>query len=218
MTRRTTRFLTLTGVVAVTTLALGASRSSTHKNRVPLDGDLPVALGQITSDQLFQFGRTLRFDNGPVQQRICARAGCNGRVDGVRDQVPGPANISDNGTIVARLVNLGRAGSGEDEGDEAVYHTARENGQVDFYIVAVKSRSGWSWSIRRAVRGETTPPAELASGNWISCRHDPNNPNHPRGKSEFARCPNQGGAGALFPPNDPAWITCSDGCCTAGTF
>ena len=214
MTRRTTQFLTLGGVVVAAVLALGARQTPLA---VPLDGDLPRPLGEISSNELFEFGQSLRFDNGPVQQRICARAGCNGRVDGVRDQVPGPANISANGTIVARLVNLGRPGDGQDEGAEAVYRTERSE-QSAFYIVAVRSGSGWSWTVRRAVRGQAGAPDEMSSGTWVSCRHDPNNPNHPRGKSEFARCPGQGGAGTLFPPDDPAWITCSDGCCTANLF
>lgn len=212
MTRRTTQFLTLGGVVVAATLALGAAKAPTRA-QLPLDGDLPRPLADLSSNELFEFGQSLRFDNGPVQQRICARAGCNGRVDGVRDQVPGAGNISANGTVVARLVNLGRPGDGQDEGAEAVYRTERQE-QAAYYIVALRSANGWTWTVRKAVRGQSGPTEEMSSGNWVSCRHDPNNPTHPRGKSEFARCPGQG-AGALFPPNDPAWITCSDGCCTA---
>lgn len=215
MTRRTTRFLTLSGVIAVGVLALGAGRPT--RPPLPLAGDLPKPLAQMTSQELWTFGNGLQYDNGPVQQRICARAGCNGRVDAVREQVPGPANISANGTVVARLMNLGRQEGGQDEGAESIYGIERD-GAARFYLIALKTQDGWSWTVRKALPGGTGAPEELRAGNWIACRHDPNNPTHPKGRSEFARCPGQGGAGALFPPTDPAWIECSDGCCTAGIF
>lgn len=217
MKRTTTRLLTLSGVVAVAVLAIGASRGAESASRVALPGDLPKPLSQMTSDELWNVGQGLGFDNGPVQNRNCARGGCMGRVDAVRDQTPGPLNISANGTIVARLMNLGRQGSGENDGPENIYRTDRDDA-ARFYIVALPVDGGWRWSVRKAVRGDGNAPVETAQGNWITCRHDASNPAHPKGRSEFARCAGQGGAGGLFPPNDPAWITCSDGCCTAGNF
>lgn len=215
MTRTTTRLLTLSGVVAVAVLAIGASRATERSTRLALPGDLPKPLAQMTSDELWNAGQALGFDNGPVQNRNCERGGCMGRVDAVGNQSPGPNNISANGTIVARLMNLGRQGGGEDDGPENIYRTERD-GSARFYIIALPVDGGWRWTVRKAVRGDGNAPVETASGNWVTCRHDPNNPTHPKGRSEFARC--SGGAGGYFPPNDPAWITCSDGCCTAGAF
>ena len=219
MTRTTMRLLSLSGVVAVAALALGATRAtSTAATRVALPGDLPKPLAEMTSGELWEVGQRLGYDNGPVQNRNCARGACMGRVDAIRDQVAGPGNISANGTIVARLMNLGRQNSGEDDGPESIYGTERD-GSARFYIVALPVDGGWRWTVRKAVRNDGGAPAETRSGNWITCRHDPNNPTHPKGRSEFARCPGpQGGAGGRFPPNDPAWVECSDGCCTAGVF
>jgi hypothetical protein len=184
----------------------------------------------MTTGELFAVGSALRFDNGPVQDRDCARGACKGRIDAVRDQIPGPASISANGTIVARLVNLGR--DGVDDGTENRYGTAA--GQRDFYIIALKNGDSWSWSVREAIRAGTAPPRETASGTWTVCRHDPTNPGHPKGRSQFASCSGAAGdeelmrsAGPRIPrdfataivaynPLDPGWLSCSDGCCTAG--
>lgn len=223
-----TKFLTLCGVAI-----LGATLSgfSPEPARRALPGDLPKPLAQMTSAELFSFGADLRFDNGPVQERNCARGGCKGRIDAVRDQVPGPALISANGTIVARLVNLGR--DGVDDGPEARYGTAP--GQNEFYVIALKDGDGWTWTVREAVRNGGGAARETASGTWTTCRHDPNNPSHPKGRSQFASC--NAGAGEedlarvagprlprdhavslrMFNPLDPGWLSCSDGCCTAGS-
>jgi hypothetical protein len=166
-----------------------------------------------------------------VQDRACARGACLGRIDAVREQTPGPSSISANGTIVARLVNLG--GGQGNEGPENRYQTAR--GQQDFYLIALKTSTGWSWTVREAVRNESTAPRETASGSWTVCRHDPSIASHPKGRSQFASCSGNAGSGeelmraagpraprdyalSLLPynPGDPGWLSCSDGCCTAG--
>ncbi len=224
---RTTKFLT----VGALTLLL-ASLSATPARRA-LPGDLPKPLGQMTAGELFAFGASVRFDNGPVQDRDCARGTCLGRIDAVREQTPGPSSISANGTIVARLVNLG--GGQGNEGPEDRYQTAR--GQSEFYIVALKTASGWSWTVREATRNGSEAPRETASGAWIVCRHDPSVPSHPKGRSQFASCTGNAGAGTgeeltraagprlprdyavsflSYGPRDPGWLSCSDGCCTAG--
>ena len=222
------KLLTLCGVVA-----MGATLVAfTGPERLALPGDLPRPLANMSSGQLFAFGSRLRFDNGPVQDRVCARGACKGRIDAVRDQTPGPATISANGTIVARLVNLGRGDGGADEGPEERYRTAR--GQHDFYLIALKTPTGWAWTVRVAVRNGVGAPVETAAGNWVACQHDPNNPNHPKGRSQFASCSGTTrdddlvrAAGPRAPreytiaqqpnnPLDPGWLTCTDGCCTAG--
>lgn len=197
---RTTKFLTLGAVVL-----LIASISAAPAPRA-LPGDLPVALSQMTSAELFEFGAGLRFDNGPVQDRGCMEGPCLGRIDAVRDQTPGAGSISGYGTIVARLVNLG--GNRGNEGPENRYQTGR--GQQVFYLMALKQANGWSWTVREAARGARTTPRETASGAWTVCRHDPATENHPKGRSRFASCAASAGAG------DPGWLSCSDGCCTAG--
>jgi hypothetical protein len=221
----TRKFLTL-GTLAL----LGASLSATPATRA-LPGDLPKPLSQMTAGELFAFGASVRFDNGPVQDRDCARGSCLGRIDAVRDQIPGPSSISANGTIVARLVNLG--GGQGNEGPENRYQTAR--GQQDFYLIALKTSTGWSWTVREAVRNEGIAPRETASGAWTVCRHDPSIQGHPKGRSEFASCSGSAGADEdltrasgpriagdsavsllAYNPRDPGWLSCSDGCCTAG--
>jgi len=225
---RTTKFLTLGAVVLLT-----ASISAAPAPRA-LPGDLPAPLARMTSGELFEFGAGLRFDNGPVQDRGCAEGPCLGRIDAVRDQTPGASSISANGTIVARLVNLG--GSRGDEGPENRYQTGR--GQQVFYLIALKQGNGWSWTVREAARAVRTPSRETAFGAWTVCRHDPANENHPKGRSRFASCAASAGSGSagddltraagphhprehavsLLALNreDPGWLSCSDGCCTAG--
>jgi hypothetical protein len=225
MNVRTMKFLTATAITL-----LGVSISAAPATRA-LPGDLPKPLAQMTSDELFAFGASLRFDNGPVQDRDCARGGCLGRIDAVREQTPGPGSISANGTIVARLVNLG--GRDGNEGPESRYQTAR--GRQEFYLIALKTANGWSWTVREAARNGSDAPRETASGTWTVCRHDPANPGHPKGRSQFASCTGNAGASdelmrsagpripgdfavSLLPynPGDPGWLSCSDGCCTAG--
>jgi hypothetical protein len=222
---RTTKFLTL-GALAILTASLSATPT-----RRALPGDLPKPLSQMTAGELFAFGASVRFDNGPVQDRGCARGPCLGRIDAVREQTPGPGSISANGTIVARLANLG--GNQGNEGPENRYQTAR--GQQEFYLIALRQGDGWSWSVREATRNGPDAPRETASGAWTVCRHDPSNPNHPKGRSQFASCTANAGTGEeltraagprmprdyalsllAYSPNDPGWLSCSDGCCTAG--
>jgi hypothetical protein len=225
MNVRATKFLTLSALAILT-----ASLSATPATRA-LPGDLPKPLSQMTAGELFAFGASVRFDNGPVQDRDCARGSCLGRIDAVREQTPGPSSISVNGTIVARLVNLG--GGQGNEGPENRYQTAR--GQQDFYLIALKTSTGWSWTVREAVRNEGVAPRETASGDWTVCRHDPSIAGHPKGRSEFASCSGSAGASEnlmrasgprivsgdatspfVYNPRDPGWLSCSDGCCTAG--
>lgn len=226
MSHGTPKFLTL-AVVAMTGASLSAFAPPV---RLALPGDLPRPLAQMTSGELFAVGGALQWDNGPVQDRDCARGSCRGRIDAVRDQTPGPGNISANGTIVARLVNLGR--DGRDDGPENRYGT--RPGQQEFYIIALKNGDGWSWTVREANRGSADAPRETASGAWTSCRHDPANAAHPKGRSQFASCGAAAGdeellrasgprlardyATSLVPynPLDPGWLSCTDGCCTAG--
>lgn len=223
---RTTKLLTPLALAL-----LGASLSATPGSRA-LPGDLPKPLAQMNASELFAFGASLRFDNGPVQDRDCARGACLGRIDAVRDQTPGPGSISVNGTIVARLVNLG--GRDGNEGPESRYQTAR--GQQEFYLIAMKTAGGWSWTVREAIRNGFEAPRETASGRWTVCRHDPTDPTHPKGRSRFASCTGSSGASGsddlaraagprlprdyaaalAYNPGDPGWLSCSDGCCTAG--
>lgn len=226
----TTKFLRL-GAIASLAATIAAIEPVPAPRALP--GDLPQPLAQMTAGDLFAFGASLRFDNGPVQDRDCSRGRCLGRIDAVVDQVPGPGSISANGTIVARLVNLG--GRDGNEGPESRYQTAR--GQSEFYLVALKAGAGWTWTVREAVRNGETQPRETASGSWTVCRHDPANPGHPKGRSQFASCSGSAGtddgqgllrsAGPRSPrdyalslapynPGDPGWLSCSDGCCTAG--
>jgi len=231
MRQQTTRLLAVYGLTGMCLTLWGFAPEA----KLELPGDLAKPLGQMTSAELWTAGNALRFDNGPVQGRDCQRGACSGRIDAVRDQIAGAASISPNGTIVARLVNLGRPAGGNDEGSENRYGTARD-GSAAFYIVALRDGNGWRWTVREAIRGGTGAPRETASGSWVTCKHDASAPGHPKGRSEFASCSTGTGddAGAssngphagvdhqssalrvMYNPRDPGWLSCSDGCCTAG--
>ncbi|MEX2177080.1 MAG: hypothetical protein WD801_00120 [Gemmatimonadaceae bacterium] len=233
MSQRTKRIAAVFGVAGMCAVLWGFASHS----RTALPGDLPKPLGQMTSDELWAAGNGLRFDNGPVQGRECQKGACMGRVDAVRDQQPGAGTISPNGTIVARLVNLGRPSGGDDDGPENRYGMGR-GGNAEFYIIALRDgESGWRWTVREAIRNNAGAPRETASGSWVTCAHTPSTPGHPKGRSEFASCSTQAGDDAeasasgprapadhshssavptTYNPRDPAWLTCTDGCCTAG--
>jgi hypothetical protein len=232
MTQGTTQFLRLCAVAGCCMVLLGSSARPIPAS-LALPGDLPKPLAQMTSGELWSAGNGLGYDNGPVQGRDCARGACMGRIDAVRNQTPGAGYISPNGTIVARLVNLGRAQGGADDGAEARYGMQKDGGARRYYLIALRNGDGWSWTVREATPNGSTPPIETASGTWVTCSHNPNMAGHPKGRSEFASCgaaggdddalqtggpslPHTDGSSHLFPPRDPGWLTCTDGCCTAG--
>jgi hypothetical protein len=234
MDHRTMQFRPLLTLVA----CLAVASCSPRVQSAPLPPPPPVVdlskdINAMTQGELWQavFALNGFWDPGVPYRRDCAQGGsgtCLGRIDAVRDTVPGPSDVSTNGTIVARLWNLGAVQGGGDRGAEQKYGIIRVTGVDTAYVIIAKpdGAGGWTWSVREAVRGGSSmPPRETVPGGaWITC--DTSWPNHPSGKSAFYWCPaalTQNGAGApeyptlrLYNPRDPGWLDCDSGCCTAG--
>ena len=199
----------------------GASAGATASAPLSPPVNLGTSIDLMSDGQLWDAGVALNghWDPGTPQPRTCATGGpggCRGVIDAIKNYTPGPATVDANGTIVARLRNLGAPGN-LDRGSESLYKMDFENGPdaKRYYIIARPvSGGGWNWSVRVAVKGGTTvPPAATDSGSWHVC---PETSPHPPGRSAFFQCDTTAGGGLAYDPRDPGWLSCSSGCCTAG--
>ena len=233
MHQRTMQFRPVFFLVAALAVVSCHGRREPQPMRPPPVVDLWKDIDAMTQDELWKVVYDLRNDWVPSApyRRNCemgAPGSCLGRIDAVRDTVPGPTDVSGTGTIVARLYNLGAVNGGADRGAELKYGMRRVTGQDTMYVIIAKpgGAGGWTWSVREAVRGGSiVPPRETVPGGaWITC--DPGYGSHPGGKSAFYWCPSvttENGAGAaefpefrVYNPLDPGWLNCDAGCCTAG--
>lgn len=225
MNARTRRY----GGTIVLVAACAASLSCRSVGITPrtFDPNLPKSIDAMTAGELWDAADPVGFTLGPYQERDCAQGTCEGRFDAVAGQVPGPGTVTANGTIVARIVNAGGGLFSGNRGEEQRYKATLRGGNRRYYVIARSDGSGgWSWSVREAIRNGTSLARETARGTWTTCALDSSNPDHPRSKSQFAKCPHgadnddANGSGEalrmIYSRVDPGWLTCTEGCCTAG--
>lgn len=223
MSQRKRSFLTVLFAVSVIVPLGGCSGVEADTSPVVNGtGNLPQAIRTMRADSLFIEGRKLSYVSAPWQKRNCEKGSCKARVQAVKNQKPGPGNVTTNGTIVARLRNRGDWFGTVDKGIEEKYDLKRlDDEEGMYYLVAISDGAqGWSWGIYEAIKGDTSRVTPIKSGTWADCTRDTRNKKHPQGDSEFARCPHPtDGAGVTalrYDPLDPAWLDCQQGCCTAG--
>lgn len=215
--------LWLLGYVTLTATLGGCGVAADDGPAIMGAGDLPDPIGTMTAGQLFTEGGKLSFVGGPWQSRNCEKGSCKARIQAVKGQSPGPSTVSTKGTIVARLQNRGSLLGYKDEGKEELYELRRFGDDKSvYYLVAIGDGSGgWTWGIYQATENGTAIVTPVKSGAWTDCTRDTGNASHPKGESEFARCPHPTVAGGqaqamTYSPIDPGWLECSAGCCTAG--
>ena len=217
-----------------------AALSGAPAARTPLPGDLGSHIDGMTPQQLWDAAKNIDFipPSGQPFPRSCAKGNCFARIRAVKDQKPGPGNISVYGTVVALLENLGSKenSGGEDRGAEAKYGFGKEPKRMYLLVAMPTDTGGWRWAVRVAEDGSTqsAPSDSTAWGSWSVCEEtESTGANHPKGvKAAFYGCdaykPGIGGmtgnttgstTAAKRRPNnplDPGWLDCELGCCTAG--
>lgn len=184
----------------------------------PFPGDLPGAIDTMRSDSLDALASRLAWVPGPSQERECdsGPAGCKAwatmsaiagqeRVDST--------NLGQYGTIVARMVLDSGPAAGEKK-----YKLKPNN---TYYIIALPGAGGtWSWTLRGVKKNPNQQPSDsIASGTWVLCDH----PTPNTAAAMFRTCDDtlatsgpKAGQLLTYSPISPGWMTCSDGCCTAG--
>lgn len=226
MSRRSSRVVSALGLLScLSAWTCATGRVATDPPIDRNNGNLTRSIDQMSAGDLWDAGTALSYVKGPSQDRQCASGACQGRINAVANQRPGPGNVVANGTIVGQFVNRGKVRflwPDENMGAEERYRSEKSGGDKRYYLIARSDgANGWTWTVREAVRGSTALAREtVPAGSWTTCTRDSTNPNHPQGKSEFARCPHptmNGQAQALmYNPLDPGWLDCEQGCCTAG--
>jgi hypothetical protein len=134
---------------------------------------------------------------------------------GQQEITPNDADGSGYGTVVVRMHNLGKAAQIED-----VYKI--KGGTYRYYMIAhTVSSTQMNWTLHEVPQGKTAH--KVAEGSWTGCeKYD--HPTDRQADAMFTTClkahaadTTKKGNGKRFDdPTDPAWMTCSDGCCTAG--
>ena len=187
----------------------------------PLPGALDKPITDYTSVELRQFVAGLNPVPGPSQERCSvAPPGCDPKTraqitvyDGQQGVGPANANGNNYGTIVMKMTNTGPASAPTE------FMFGLEAGNFEYYMVAKKKSSDMSWELYRVPTDDpNAEPTLTKSGDFAAC---PGHTQRPSAKGEFSTCdkaPHTNNTpGALRGgESDPAWMTCSAGCCTAG--
>lgn len=190
--------------------------------------DLGEPVSGIESSALYALAMdTITFDPSVGKaQRVCGGSQrCFAHFMSVANQKPGPRTLGPDGTIVARLENIGNA-AGANNGLEKKYGLPRAAKNTVYLMIAfAEPNDEWRWEIYSAVKDAPagSRPIRISGGRMINCNHPPG-PVRERGR--FRTCDSLRVAGTttgtttggpLFPPDEePGWLSCSAGCCTAG--
>ncbi len=188
-----------------------------------LPGDLTKPIEQYTGDEFFALVNGLNYVGGQDRERGCRGApGCGQttRTNVRIDAIAGEDSISPNavpqfGVVAARAIVRGNA-------TEAMYGMLPNGpgGRYSYYLIVTRNPAGGaSWRLEQmSIQGNVRTHSPLMQGRFSPC-------NHPfvRGaRADFRSCAQANAAPASFGlasffqgAEDPIWISCSAGCCTA---
>jgi hypothetical protein len=199
-----------------------AAQPTAQARRLP--GTLTKPIDQYTGDEFFALTRSLRFTGGNERERRCrGRAECRGanrtasthiRVDAVDTQDSLSAKTApQNGVIAVRAINRGLIAD--------TMYNMRPTARFEYYLIVLPGVKGGnaSWRLEELDVAQGIRAHRLvATGVFRGC-------NHPfvRGaRADFKSC----ATGAPIRPastgafqggsEDPIWVGCDSGCCTAG--
>jgi hypothetical protein len=136
-------------------------------------------------------------------------------IEGQQEIAPVDADGNGYGTVVVRMQNLGSATQVED-----VYKI--KGGTFRYYMIAhTASPTSMTWTLHEVPQGKQA--RKVAHGSWTGCPKYDHASTRPA-EAMFTTCQKAHaigdtakGSGKNFDdPIDPTWMTCSDGCCTAG--
>lgn len=190
-----------------------------------LPGALPMDIDSMPTDSIQRFVNALRLNGGPSQPRNCSAGACRAKldaVDGQRDIIGYDADGNGFGTLVIRAQNEASSKSNE----EAKY--GLKGGGTWYFFVAHKVDSlAMSWTLHQWEPGNN--PRKVSQGSFTECEHEEpesptvatalfrkcTDPYVPVGATKATKATATKGAPAID-ADSPGWMTCSDGCCTAG--
>jgi len=199
---------------------------STVGAKITNPGDLPDDLTNMSATDLEDFARKIDSIVGTEQPRRCrGTPQCDAGTGRTMAQVQtfvgqeklDLQNVGQHGTLVMRLRNT-RPGGGR----EARYDLLP--GAHVYYVIASKAQDGsLTWTMQELILSGPNPQkGRTMPGAWRECGEDHTPPANQL--PQFWACPGIISATAAGRPSgrvgdpltDPAWMTCSDGCCTAG--
>lgn len=188
-----------------------------------LPGALDSAITKYTNRSLRSFASSLSAVNATPQNRCSAAPpGCNpwtrAQVRVYRGQkTVGPANVDGkgHGTIVMMMRNAGPST------DPTESRYGLRAGAYEYYMLSKAAGADMTWELYEVdLSQQDSTPRLHKSGTWHQCGDDHTAPTDAEGK--FQKCPPPSSADSaamaaamLYDPRDPAWMTCSSGCCTA---
>jgi hypothetical protein len=182
-----------------------------------------MAFDKMTNTELAQFLATLQpkwHEHGKQARDCTGGKSCQAQlsaIDGQQEISPDDAEGNGFGTVVVRMQNL----AGTDKEVENMY--ALKGGAFKYYMIAHKaSATTMSWTLHEVPNGGTA--TEISHGTWTACdKYDHDSAR--LADAMFATCAKahvtgdtakKNGKKKFDDPTDPAWMTCVDGCCTAG--
>lgn len=201
-------------IVPAMLAALTFSGATPPVTRTASSGDLAKPIDQYTGDEFAAFLRGLPMGQGAERQRGCrGDAECGRgkrtsvRIDAVADADSlGPGSVGANGTVAARVINRGE--------DSESRYGMQGGGRHAYFLIVMPG--GTSWRLEEVDNGARTHRA-VATGRLVACNH-----RFVRGaRADFKTCATAGGGSTISlvsfaqGTDDPMWISCASGCCTA---
>jgi hypothetical protein len=204
-------------VVPAMVAAFTLSGSTPPVTRTASSGDLLKPLDQYTGEEFFVFATRLPVSGGNERARGCrGDAECgrgkrtNVRIDAVSDADSlGPGTVGPNGTVAARVINRGQDAEGR--------YGMQGGGRMYYFLVVMPG--GATWRLEELDTQGRTHRA-VASGRLVGCNHRFT----PGARADFKTCASAGGRSTISlvsfaqGTDDPMWISCASGCCTAEGF
>jgi hypothetical protein len=207
-----------------------------YRTGEPLRGALPEPIGKITATQFAAVLKNISSWDGGTQQDRCSDATLCGfgfskvsvTIEPAIDALNADSNnVTDNGTILARVQNIGHRPTGGFAGYEL------NPGPQYYYFVVRRTAHGPMWQLVPFFEGDTHDPQAVGKGGaFVDCGH---NTRPTKTKAGFYTCKQSKkhietsslldfsalnlvaqffGVGDSFLDQAPGWVSCVYGCCT----
>lgn len=202
----------------------GTVTSQFAAQRRALPGLLAKPIDQYSGEEFYAMTRRLRFTGGNERERLCrGRAECRGanhtrttriRVDAVdtQDSLSGKS-IPANGVIAVRALNRGLVAD--------TMYNMRPTARFEYYLIVLPGVNGTdaTWRLEELdVAQGIRAHRSVATGVFRGCNHA----FVPGARADFKSCTTAAQtrpvSTAAFQSGieDPIWVGCAEGCCTAG--
>jgi hypothetical protein len=206
-----------------------------YRTGQPLLGALPAPIGKVTATQFAGVLKNISSWNGGSTQDRCSDATLCGfgfskvpvTIEPAIDALHADKdNVTDNGTILARVQNIGHRPTGGFAGYEL------SPGPQFYYFVVRSTSQGARWQLVPFLDGDANAPQAIKEGAFLDCGH---NTRPTKSKAGFYTCKQSKehiesasfldfstlnvvaqffGFGDSFLDQAPGWVSCVYGCCT----